>query len=80
MSIEELDRMPPHVREKYLEILRAIPPGRKIEIACELSDLARELMSTGIRARSPGISDEDLRREIIKRSVPEDLRRRVYGW
>ncbi len=80
MGLEELDRMPPRVREKYLEIIRAIPPGRKIEIACELSDLARGFMSSGIRTASPGLSDEDVRREIIRRSLPEDVRRKVYGW
>jgi hypothetical protein len=80
MGWEEIERMPPRVRRKYLEIIRAIPPGRKIEIACELSDLTRELMVGGIRARHPGISDEDVRKEIIKRNLPEDLRRRVYGW
>lgn len=80
MGLEELDRMPERVRAKYLEILRAIPPGRKIEIACELSDLTHEFFISGIRARHPGISDEDVRREVIKRNLPEDLRKNVYGW
>ena len=80
MGWEEIERMPPRVREKYLEIIRAIPPGRKIEIACELSDLAREFMISGIRAQHPGIGDDEVRREVIRRTLPVDLRKKVYGW
>ena len=80
MGLEELDRMRPAAREKYLEILRSIPIGRRVEITAEFCDATRELMIAGIRLSQPGISDEDLRREVIRRMLPEDLRLRVYGW
>ncbi len=80
MGLEEIDRMPPKVREKYLEILRAIPIGRRIEITAEFCDATRELMVAGIRLANPDISDDALRKEVIRRTLPEDLRKRVYGW
>ena len=80
MRDPEWDRMPKKAREKYIEILRSIPLGRRFEIAAELCDLVRETMAAGIRAQNPGISDEEVRREIIRRTVPEELRKKAYGW
>lgn len=80
MGLEELDRMSPEMREKYLEIVRAIPPEKKLKITLEYCDLMREVMAAGIRADNPGISDEGVRREIIKRTLPADLVKKVYGW
>ena len=80
MHDPEWERMPEGVRRKYIEILRRIPPGRRFEITAELCDLVRTTMAAGIRARRPGISDEEVQREIIRRTVPEDLRKRAYGW
>ena len=76
----EWDRMPKKVRERYIEILRSIPLGRRLEITAEHCDVVREMMAAGIRAQRPGISEEEVWREIIKRTVPEDLRRKAYVW
>ena len=35
MGYEELDRMTPEAREKYLEIIRSMPPEKKLRIAIE---------------------------------------------
>lgn len=80
MGIEELDRMHPRVREKYLEILRSIPIGRRLEITSEFCDSIRELVADGIRHQHPDWTEADVRREILRRALPEDLRKRVYGW
>ena len=71
--------MPPHVRQKYMDIVRAIPPGRKLKSAFELSDLVREMMLAGVRSRYPGISDEQARMEVIRQVLPPDLLRKAYG-
>jgi len=73
----ERDRMPEMVRENYLEILRRIPLGRKLEIAAEHCDVVREMMAVGIRAERPSISEEGVQRESIKRRLPEDLKRKA---
>ena len=80
MGIEELDKMSPKVREKYLEIIRAIPPGRKMEITLEFCDSMRKLVAENIRFRNPKITNSELHQEIIKRMLPEDIRKKVYGW
>lgn len=80
MGIEELDRMRPEVREKYLEIVRAIPLGRKLELTAEFCDTTREWVMAGIRAQHPDFSEEDIRREYIRRNLSPALRRKVYGW
>lgn len=80
MSDREWDRMSTETRRKYLEMRRSTPLGRKFEITVELCDLVRETMAAGIRARHPGISEEEVRREIIRRTVPPDLRKKAYGW
>ncbi len=76
----EWDKMPDNVREEYLKIIRSIPPGRKMVIAAELSDMVRSMMAAGIRANNPGISDEDVFKEIVKRTLPADLVKKAYGW
>jgi hypothetical protein len=80
MGIEELDRMTPKAREKYLEIIRAIPLGRKLELTAELCDTTREWALAGIRLQHPELSEEDVRKEYIRRNLPPELRKKVYGW
>jgi|GEM_PF-3309956 len=79
MGIEELDRMSPKVREKYLEIIQAIPPGRRIEIAVDFCDTVRQLVMDVIRSENPSASEDFILAEFRKRILPEDIRRRVYG-
>lgn len=71
--------MPERVREKYLEMVRHIPPGRKFRQAFEYTDLIRSIMVAGIRAQHPGISDDEVREEMRRRILPPDLRRKAYG-
>lgn len=79
MGLEEIDRMPDRVREKYLEMVRAIPPGRKLRQVFEYSDFVRAMMVAGIRAQHPGITDEDMRDELRKRVLPPELCKKAYG-
>jgi hypothetical protein len=80
MDINEWRRMTPAMRQKYVEIVRSIPSSKKLRITMEWCDAMRAMMAAGIRAQNPGISDEDVRKEIIKRTLPPDLVKKVYGW
>jgi len=80
MGYEELDRMAPEARDKYLEIIRSIPPGKKLRIAIEHNEAVRALLRAGIRSRNPGISEEEVRREVIRRTLPPEIVEKVYGW
>jgi len=79
MGIEELDRMTPKAREKYLEIIRAIPCGKKIEITVGFCDTVREFVMDVIRSENPAASEDFILLEFRKRILPEDLRLKVYG-
>jgi len=80
MDDYELRKMPPRVREKYLEIIRNMPPAKKFRVVLEWCDANREMMKAGIRADQPGIGEADLRKELIKRILPPDILKKVYGW
>lgn len=80
MDKYEWDRMSPKVREKYLQILRDMPPGKKLRMIAEHNDAAREFMKAGMRARNPGIREEDVRKELIRLTLPPDIVKKVYGW
>lgn len=55
-----MDDVDPIVRELQTRRLRGMTAERKLEIADELLALARELKSSSLRARYPGISDEEM--------------------
>lgn len=80
MGLEELDRMSPKVREQYLEILRNIPIGRKLEITSSFCDAMREMVIASIRAENPDASEVEILREFSKRVLPEGIRKKAYGW
>ena len=73
MRLEEIDRMPPKVREKYLQLLRSVPLSRKLEQVLELCDLAQGFMITGIQMSHPEWGAEQIRAEVIRRRLPPDL-------
>jgi hypothetical protein len=72
--------MTPKMRAKYIEVLRAIPMGRRFEITADLCDTLRENMAAGIRNRHPEYAEYEVSRELIRMTVPEDLRKKAYGW
>ena len=79
MDQYELRKMSPVVREYYLKTLREIPLSKRLRIALDHSDFIRELMKAGIRQRNPGISEEDVRWEMIRLTLPPDIVKKVYG-
>lgn len=80
MDEYELNKMTPKVREKYLETMRDMPPGKIMKLALDLNEFRRDLIRTRIRAQNPGIGEEDLRKELICSILPADIVKKVYGW
>lgn len=80
MDQYEWDKMSPKTRDKYLEIMRNMPPGKKMRLAMERNDAVSEWVRAGIRAHNPGISEEEVRKQLIKRILPPDIVKKVYGW
>lgn len=52
------------------EIHRRFASARRLEMAIEMSEFARDLSRAGLRSRYPGLSDAEVERE---------LSRRIYG-
>ena len=63
--------MPPNEAETPVELIRALTPARKLEIAHGLWQTAWELTTAGVRAREPGLSESEVTarvREIFLRA------------
>ncbi len=43
------------------QIVRAMSPGKKLQVAGELYRMARELKAAGIRMQHPGWNDDEVR-------------------
>jgi hypothetical protein len=73
-------------RARYFELLRALPPERRLQTALGLSRAVRELALAGIREQFPGATDTELQVRLTVRlygrvaaerlfaSVPADAR------
>ncbi len=80
MDDYELNKMTPRVRAKYLQIIRSMPPGKRLRIAIEHNEAVHEFVKAGIRAQNPGVSEEHVHRELVRRILPPDIVKKVYGW
>jgi hypothetical protein len=79
MGWEEIERMPPKVREKYREAARRLSPEQRLRRSFELTSFATEMMAAGLRKRHPEMTEDEIRWEIIARRLPADLRKKAYG-
>lgn len=52
--------------EMQLRILRSLSGAQRLQIALEMSDLARELSRAGLRARHPDWSEAQVTRELVR--------------
>jgi hypothetical protein len=69
----------PEVERLQIELLRAMPPGRKLVLAADLSAAVKVLALAGVRARYPGATEGEVRRRLATLLLGEELARRVYG-
>lgn len=69
----------PSAEAIQIEILRQMPPSRKIELVFELCDTVSALTLLGIRNRCPGIGERELHRRYADLALGENLAKIVYG-
>ena len=69
----------PRIDALRFELLRSASPARKMEMLGELNASARILAMSGLRARYPGASHDELRRRLADLLLGEGLARKVYG-
>jgi hypothetical protein len=68
-------------REAWLvqmEIYRRMPGSEKLRRACQMSDWVRKLAASGVRARHPEYTEEQVRLAVIRLSLGDDLFRKAY--
>ncbi len=65
----------PEARRVQLEAYRRMGPERRVALAIELSNQAREIALAGIRARNPELSQSEAQRILSRRTLGEELYR-----
>lgn len=53
--------------QKQIEIYRRMTGQQRLQIACELSDLTRELVRSNVRNYHPDWTDQEVEQEVIRR-------------
>jgi hypothetical protein len=61
-----MDDTSPRAAARYLELLRAAPPARSLQIAAGLSVATKRLAIAGIRQRDPGADEAEVRRRLAR--------------
>lgn len=65
--------------EVQIEILRSLPPWRKLELLDDACETTRALMLAGLRSRNPGASEAELYRLLMGLLWGEVLATEIWG-
>ena len=68
----------PEAQQMVFELMRSMPVGKRLMLACELIQATRMLMLADLRRRFPQASEEELRRRLIARLLPREEVIRAY--
>jgi hypothetical protein len=69
----------PEIERIQLELLRQMPPWRKLELVADMTEAVRTLALAGLRQRHPGDTLEQHRRRLADLLLGPELAERVYG-
>jgi hypothetical protein len=56
-------------RKKYIEILQKMTGEERVRIAFELFEFAKNVMIEGIKAQNPGITPQEIQKEVVRRML-----------
>lgn len=62
-----------------VQLLRGVPPWRKMEMLAGLNAYARELALSGLRQRYPQAEAAEIRRRLADLLLGPELARKVFG-
>lgn len=51
----------------YIQVLRQMPPEKRLLKALELSEFTRQLFAHGLRKRFPNLSEEEFKKILLER-------------
>ena len=69
----------PDVEREQIELLRQMPPWRKLELANQMTQACRTLALAGLRHRHPNAGPDELHRRLADLVLGSELASRVYG-
>ena len=69
----------PDAEAKLLDLLRAAPPWRKIEMMEALNRTMRRAILCGLRDRYPAANEAELRRRLAAHLYGRELAEKAYG-
>lgn len=69
----------PAADARYHELLRAMPPERRLEAAMKLSAAVRALALAGLRSRHPTADEKELRVRLTVRLYGRAAAERLFG-
>lgn len=69
----------PEAERVLIELMRKLSPHRKLEMVAQMNETVATLALSGLRARHPNASDEELRRRMADLWLGPELAERVYG-
>ena len=69
----------PEAETVLIGLLRQAPPWRKLHMVGQLNQTVRTLALSGLRARHPEASPQELRRRLADLLLGSDLAAQVYG-
>jgi len=76
VKVEPADTTPEAARIQ-VEIFHRMPPGRRLELACRMSNALREVVAAGVRSRHPEYNEEQVRLAVLRLTVGEELFRKA---
>ena len=74
----ELADTDPKVMEAWIEMLRALPPGKKIEMVFGMIDFMHQTALRQIRKQYPEYSERDVLHELASRRYGSAIAQQVY--
>ena len=73
------DDTPQDIERVYIELLRQMPPWRKLELVGAMNQTVRDLALAGLRQRYPQDTAAQIRRRLADLILGEELAARAYG-
>jgi HEPN domain-containing protein len=68
----------PEAHEAQRRAIQRLAPARRVEMAFEMSEQAREAAIRGALSRAPGLTHEEARAELLRRLLGDALYRAAW--
>jgi hypothetical protein len=70
----------PKTQLKHYELMRRLPPSKRLALAFELTHATRQLILSDLHHRFPDAGEDEIRRRFIARVLPREDVIRVYAF